>query len=178
MIFAQYKKQQNGVSQKAFTLIELLVVIAIIGILSSVVLASLNTARAKGRDARRVSDIKQIQLALELYADQNLGRYPTTLCTGSGCIAPTYISTLPTDPSAGASYTYAALGSGSSCTGYHLGAILEQSNPTLTGDADGVSSTGVCTGGGTNFPGLSSACTTASAVADNANDRCFDVVNQ
>jgi prepilin-type N-terminal cleavage/methylation domain-containing protein len=51
---------------KGFTLIELLVVIAIIGILSSVVLASLNSARAKGRDSRRVSDLKQIanQVAL------------------------------------------------------------------------------------------------------------------
>jgi len=50
-----------------FTLIELLVVIAIIGILSSVVLASLNSARTKGRDARRMSDLHNIQLALELY---------------------------------------------------------------------------------------------------------------
>ena len=53
--------------KKGFTLIELLVVIAIIGILASVVLASLNSARKKSRDARRVADIKQIQLALELY---------------------------------------------------------------------------------------------------------------
>lgn len=48
-------KKNNG-----FTLIELLVVIAIIGVLSSVVLASLNTARKKARDARRLSDMKQI----------------------------------------------------------------------------------------------------------------------
>ena len=47
--------------KRGFTLIELLVVIAIIGILSSVVLASLNTARAKGRDARRLSDLKGIE---------------------------------------------------------------------------------------------------------------------
>jgi len=167
------RKIQNIQSNKAFTLIELLVVIAIIGILSSVVLASLNTARAKGRDARRVSDIKQIQLALELYADQNFGKYPTTLCTGTGCIAPTYISTLPTDPSAGASYKYAALGTGTNCTGYHLGAVLEQSNPVLTGDADAVSSTGVCTSGGTNFEGAFAACTATSGA-----DTCFDVVNQ
>ena len=60
---------------RGFTLIELLVVIAIIGMLSSVVLASLNTARAKARDARRVSDLKQMQLALELYYDSN-GSYP------------------------------------------------------------------------------------------------------
>lgn len=54
-------------TKKGFTLIELLVVIAIIGVLSSLVLASLNSARLKGRDTRRISDIDQIQKALELY---------------------------------------------------------------------------------------------------------------
>ena len=45
---------------RGFTLIELLVVVAIIGLLSSVILASLNNARKKGRDARRVEDLRQI----------------------------------------------------------------------------------------------------------------------
>lgn len=61
--------------QKGFTLVELLVVIAIIGLLSTLAVVSLGSARSKARDARRISDIKQVQSALELYfADQ--GAYP------------------------------------------------------------------------------------------------------
>ena len=63
--------------KKAFTLIELLVVVAIMGLLSAVAVIALNNARARARDARRISDIKQIQTALELYyLDQN--EYPDT----------------------------------------------------------------------------------------------------
>src|SRR3954468_14399687 len=53
--------------QQGFTLIELLVVIAIIGLLASVVLLALNSARAKSRDAKRVADIRQMQSGLELF---------------------------------------------------------------------------------------------------------------
>ena len=64
--------------RKGFTLIELLVVISIIGLLSSIVLASLNNARAKGRDARRLADIHHIELALNLYADDHAGVLPSS----------------------------------------------------------------------------------------------------
>ena len=57
---------------KGFTLIELLVVIAIIGILASIITGSLASARARGRDAKRVADIKNIELALKLYYADNL----------------------------------------------------------------------------------------------------------
>lgn len=62
-------------SKRGFTLIELLVVIAIIGLLSTLAVVALGSARAKGRDARRIADVKQYQTALELfYADY--GYYP------------------------------------------------------------------------------------------------------
>ena len=62
-------------SQGGFTLIELLVVIAIIGILSSVVLASLSTARNKASDAKIRSQLTQAKTSAELYANNNGGSY-------------------------------------------------------------------------------------------------------
>lgn len=111
----------NVKNQRGFTLIELLVVIAIIGILSSVVLASLNSARKKGRDARRISDMKQLQLALELYYDANQS-YPAGTGSASTSLATlvtnNYISSVPQDPTNAANYVYmysAADGVGAAC---------------------------------------------------------------
>lgn len=72
-----------GGTSSGFTLIELLVVIAIIGMLASMVLASLNSARRKARDARRLSDMKTMQTALEFYYDQ-FNRYPDSDLGGCG----------------------------------------------------------------------------------------------
>jgi len=67
----------KGGYAKGFTLIELLVVVTIIGILASIVIVSLGSARVKARDTRRLADIKQMTLAIELYIDQ-YRHYPPT----------------------------------------------------------------------------------------------------
>ena len=118
-------------SKKGFTLIELLVVISIIGLLSSVVLVSLNTARAKARDSQRIQNLKQLQLALELYKSNNNGKYPIVTgqsgnwvgnsadCSWTGTyswytntadwipgLSPTYIAKLPIDPKHNGCFMY------------------------------------------------------------------------
>lgn len=71
-------------TKKGFTLVELLVVIAIIGLLATIAFISLNSARSKARDAKRISDVRQVMSSLELYyADQN--GYPTD---GSAGLSP------------------------------------------------------------------------------------------
>ncbi len=96
------KRQARG-----FTLIELLVVISIIGVLAAVVLVSLNSARGKSRDAKRVANVRQIMTGLELFYNDN-GRYPTvsagnTPTPGDGAPAfSTYLSLYPPQPIGGA----------------------------------------------------------------------------
>lgn len=70
-----FRLKRNGLLT-GFTLIELLVVIAIIGMLSTIAVVALNSARAKGRDAKRIADIRQMQTGFELYATDRSGRYP------------------------------------------------------------------------------------------------------
>ncbi|HOY56341.1 MAG TPA: prepilin-type N-terminal cleavage/methylation domain-containing protein [bacterium] len=110
---------------KGFTLIELLVVISIIGLLSTLAMVALTNARIKARDARRVSDIKQIQTALELYA-QDANRYPAILPSVGSVLAysgNTYMGKIPGNPSPnGCAYGY---GGGSST--YVLTFCLESS---------------------------------------------------
>jgi len=85
--------------KKGFTLIELLVVIAIIGLLSTLSVVALNSARQKSRDAKRVADVKQIQTALELYYNDNNG-YPSALAEGEELSASSiiYMNAVPFAP--------------------------------------------------------------------------------
>lgn len=192
-------------SGRGFTLIELLVVIAIIGILASIVLASLNSARRKSRDARRIADIKQIQLALELYADASSQLYPLAVAwSGVNCdvasskflglevLAPNYIPSVPRDPNRDNSsvtqskcYPYAtnagtAAGEPVAKSNYHLAAFLEEStNAALGGDRG-------CDSSAVNGCMSVAAAYTAGFDGEDANcdttvaagaDQCYDVTN-
>jgi len=132
-------------NKKGFTLIELLVVIAIIGLLSTLAVVALGSARAKARDAKRLSDLKQVQTALELYYTDN-NAYPTaatstilgsasTACLNSAGFAATgctnaYMGSVPADPGSN-SYAY------TSATGatYSIAATLES---TVNGLSAGI----------------------------------------
>lgn len=121
---------------RGFTLIELLVVIAIIGILASIVLASLGSSQAKARDARRMSDVNSYQKALALYLSTS-GSYPiiaaTTTLDGGGSdtvsavlVAAQDLPTAPKDPQTPIyNYTYISDASGSK---YWIGFCLETNN--------------------------------------------------
>ncbi len=86
--------------KKGFTLIELLVVVAIIGILASVVLASLNTARAKGANAAIKANLANIRAQAELVYDSLTPNGYGTASNASSCTAPTasslFATTTPT----------------------------------------------------------------------------------
>ncbi|KKW19938.1 MAG: hypothetical protein UY63_C0004G0023 [Parcubacteria group bacterium GW2011_GWA2_51_10] len=127
---------------KGFTLIELLVVIAIIGILSSVVLASMNSVRKKGRDTARISHVQQYRLALEMVYDT----FQTYPADDDAVVDQGFISALPRDPSTNALYQYVGIGSDGNpcppagpCTSYILKATLETPGHTIVqADKDGM----------------------------------------
>lgn len=86
-------------SYGGFTLIELLIVIAIIAILAAILMSSLgeNTI-SRSRDAKRISDVKAMQDALELYAIDHFSSYPAAATDLEAALVPGYIPALPSDP--------------------------------------------------------------------------------
>ncbi len=133
--------------KSGFTLIELLVVMAILGILATIGLSSFRTSQAKSRDAKRKSDLEQVQRALEMYFNDH-GRYPTAsngkivigvklLTWGEDemvdaeAAATVYLKELPKDPSGSLEYCYF---SQTAPLGYKLYAKLENSqDPAVAG---------------------------------------------
>lgn len=91
--------------KNGFTLTELLVVIFIIGILTAVVVVATTSARAKGNDAKRKTDIDTVAQALEIYYAQNK-TYPAGDYLSLQSLVSSYISSLPTDPKNSELYVY------------------------------------------------------------------------
>lgn len=127
---------------RGFTLIELLVVIAIIGLLSTIIAAPIQNARKKARDAKKIAELKAVQLALEQYAESNNGAYPMSM----SLLSPAYMPVLPTFASSTTSsardaYPYAfyigqVTGATDQIFAFHLGAKLEVYGPALETDRD------------------------------------------
>lgn len=135
-------------SAMGFTLIELLVVITVIGLLSSMVLVGLQGVRAQGRDTRRVSDMRNMQNALELYFNR-YSYYPATGWASLGtALANVDVKKLPIDPLNRAPYIYAYV-LGSNQLHYVLKAVLEDANSSALRDSlnDTQMPTGVSTPG-------------------------------
>ena len=124
--------------QQGFTLIEILIVVAIIAILASVVLVGLGPTQRAGRDARRLSDLREIQNGLELFYNK-CGYYPGSIDGSGACstgvpsdwtalataLQGVGVSSLPNDPNASYSYGYFPYDNNDA---YVLGAALEDPN--------------------------------------------------
>lgn len=153
----------NKYYKKGFTLIELLVVVSIVGLLSSVVLSSLRTARMKARDTKRIAQINSLNTALQLSYDDNNGVYlecdapsntggcdllnffgPGTMADSSldgnfmTLLQPKYMSSSPIDPVNSLSQGYFYVFSSGTFQGnnwdYIIAAHIENPNdPALSG---------------------------------------------
>ncbi len=133
-------------SRKGFTLIELLVVIAIIGILAGMVLVSMGGARAKARDARRMSDMRQMVSAQEMYYGIN-DNYLMSAAVPAAI--GTFLNPVPSDPGGGTvvactlaapAFVYCTIDNTAAPQQFCYYARLEQdaTNPYITGTHGGV----------------------------------------
>lgn len=131
LLVACHPKSWRRKATLGFTLLELLVVIGLISVLAGIGISSYSTAQQKARDARRKSDVKEIQSALEQYYSVCKYNYPASLGTSIQTTTPTctedstILSTVPTDPKTGAAYDTTGPNGSISSTAYKICITLE-----------------------------------------------------
>jgi len=121
------KKINKIKNSKGFTLFELLVSISIIAILTAVAVVSFGGMNKKTRDARRISDIEKIRVALES-AKQIGGTYPASV---ANLVSGGFLDKAPTDPKTSSIYSYTR----DSNSSYHLCATVELAGSTTPNTA-------------------------------------------
>jgi len=160
--------------KKGFTLVELLVVVSIIALLASIVVVSMGGARRSGRDTRAISDIKQIQTAIELTYDFSVDEYANlpefwTKIEGSTGAGLTEIkkSLDPIPEGTGKNFYYwcdgssAASAEATDTNKYGLAVFLESGKAgDLSGDCFYITEKGAKTGTTCGFTGASVLCAT------------------
>jgi len=138
----------NGVKKNTgFTLIELLVTMTVITILIGVSFGAIREVQVRGRDTRRIADLKSVQVGLELYINR-CGRYPgdatcgstnpsdwAQLTTALGAVMDT--NKVPKDPTSSRTYYYGVdKTAGQEGLRYVIGAKLERESSVLQDDLD------------------------------------------
>lgn len=156
--------------RKGFTLIEILIVVAIIAILASIVLVGLGPTQQSGRDARRLSDLHEVQNALELYYNK-CGYYPGTGTAGCGAVATggytdmatqvvalnIGVTSIPVDPTNSGTHKYSFRTDGASATTYVLATVLENKNTSIFNGYTPPSLVGLTSGDAITACGLANA---------------------
>ena len=139
---------------QAFTLIELLVVIVIIGVLATLATVAVSSARGRARDAKRVSDLKQISTALEMYYADYFS-YPNLITPGQALTSPdgskTYMSKVPNNPTpwaedactSGSDYVYNPVGGLTDPPSYNISGCLAKGTGSLAAGEVAMTPTGL-----------------------------------